>query len=377
MNTPRLLPAALAVLAAGSAANAGAIMRRHDRDDAKYRELGEKYDCTVVIAGGTGTLVAPRWILTAAHVAQNVSALDRVVHFGEETRTIEKVFTHPTWQGRMGSPEEVYDLALLRLDAPVRSVEPVAIYEGEDEVGMTIVFVGRGMTGDGAAGIDEHDDGRLRAARNVVDSIAYDHWLVFDFDAPPDALDLEGISGPGDSGGPAIAEIDGRLYVVGVSSSNDAHGGKPCTYGSNEYYPRVSAAADWLDDTMREQLDTPADETIEISDVSGGAWPAGRGPACARALFEAFNAADAEAIAAFERMYRGEQDPRGRSVEERVERWLSIHDDWGPQTPQRLAQPSPDRTQLQTKGKDGRQRVWTFEFDDSEPMMLLGVAIGG
>jgi len=377
MRTTRLLTPALAALLAGSAADAATIMRRHDRDDARYRELGEKYDCTMVVGGGTGTLVAPRWILTAAHVATNISQFSRTVRFGDETRTIEKIILHPTWPEKRGSPEEAYDLALLRLDAPVRSVEPVAIYEGDDEVGMTIVFVGRGMTGDGEAGVNDHDDGLLRAAHNVVDSIAYDHWLVFDFDAPGEALDLEGISGPGDSGGPALAEIDGRLFVIGVSSANDAHGGEHCTYGSNEYYPRVSAAAPWLLDTMRDQLDTPGDARIETTDLTGGAWPGGRGAACARALFDAFNAADAEALATFERTFRGDRDGRGRSVEERVEAWLGYREQWGAQSPLRLALPAPDQTQVETESENGRRRVWSFEFDGSEPPMLTGVGISG
>jgi secreted trypsin-like serine protease len=78
--------------------------------------------------------------------------------------------------------------------------------------------------------------------------------LQFRFDAPGDAgtTALEGISGEGDSGGPAYFERDRVVYVVGVSSGQDPRpaDGHVGHYGVLEYYPRVSAYADWIHSTM-------------------------------------------------------------------------------------------------------------------------------
>ncbi len=376
MNRTALsLSLALTIAAGASPALAGSIVTRHDRDDAAYKALGERYTCTANVGGGTGTLVHPRWVITAAHVAQGLGPFSRTVRFGDEQRTIDKVFFHPSWKGQLESPEETLDIALVRLDAPVTSVDPVGVYRGGDEVGMTIVFVGRGDTGDGERGVT-HGDGELRGAHNVVDAVEFGQWLVFDFDSPPDGLELEGISGPGDSGGPALAEIDGKLFTLGVSSANDSPSGVHCAYESSEYYARVSAAGGWLEETMREQLDTPGDALVDVVDLTKDAWPQTRPAACARALFEAFNAGDAEAIARFERDFRGDADGRGRSVADRVGGWMELVERWGEQEPVRLASPGPGSLDVETESED-RTRSWSFEFDDADPPMLMGVRIAG
>ena len=49
-----------------------AIMTRHDRADADYVRLGTKYPAVAwVQAFAEGTLIAPRWVLTAAHAIGN------------------------------------------------------------------------------------------------------------------------------------------------------------------------------------------------------------------------------------------------------------------------------------------------------------------
>ena len=72
-----------ALLSALWLTSAEAIVIRHDRDDADYRALGEKFTAVcAVIPDGEGTLVAPRWVLTAAHVAQGVRRDRGGVQFG-------------------------------------------------------------------------------------------------------------------------------------------------------------------------------------------------------------------------------------------------------------------------------------------------------
>jgi hypothetical protein len=216
-----------------------AIIIRHDRDDARYLELGSRYPAVCLVGrDGEGTLIAPLWVLTAAHVAADIPANSMTVTFDREYR-IENIVIHPEWRDR-----GAHDLALIRLQEPVSGIEPVSIYTSTDEVGKIVTFVGRGDTGTGLTG-PRVMDRKKRGATNKIES-ADERWLYFTFDDPPAATDLEGISGPGDSGGPALLEKDGKLYTLGVSSWGRPGKQGRGTYGAGEGYTRVSKYAQWI-----------------------------------------------------------------------------------------------------------------------------------
>jgi hypothetical protein len=90
-------------------------------------------------------------------------------------------------------------------------------------------------------------DHRRRAVTNRVDD-AGPRRLFMGFDTPEQATALEGIGGPGDSGGPAVIERGGTRYVAGISSGAM---GKPGQYGAIDVYTRVSAYVDWIEQAMR------------------------------------------------------------------------------------------------------------------------------
>ena len=112
------------------------------------------------------------------------------------------------------------DLALIKLKAPVVDVQPAKIYRKHNEDGQTVWFIGSGGTGTGLTGETvgyEDNNGTLRKARNRVESVSKSD-LTFIFDSGDDGVELEGVSGNGDSGGPAFIAVDGEYYVLGVSS---------------------------------------------------------------------------------------------------------------------------------------------------------------
>jgi hypothetical protein len=222
-----------------------AIVIRHDRPAEAYAAAPDEFPTLVTIhpRGGLGTLVAPSWVLTAAHVAHRVTA-GHVVALGGREAVVRRVVLHPGW--RTPQTNVVDDVALLELERPVEGVEPTPLYRGRDEVGREVVFAGRGGGGNGRDGLSGRAPG-LRRATNRIER-ADDRWLVFRFDPPQTATAMEGISGPGDSGGPAFLDTGAGAQLAGVSSWQDSRlQGREGVYGVLEHYARVSSYAPWVD----------------------------------------------------------------------------------------------------------------------------------
>ena len=199
-----------------------------------------------------GVLIAPQWVITAAHTIPGHSKLKQVVINGL-SRDVERVVMHPGYKPlpqelidqAMASGEAMLivvflassdDIALVKLAEPVTDAAPVAIYKVNDEPGQIVKIVGRGATGTGAIGHDPRGPNRteLRRAFNKITS-AYDRWFCYVFDEPPSALPLEGILGNGDSGGPVLIQIEDQWLLAGLASWKVGQGhvmtARPGRYG--------------------------------------------------------------------------------------------------------------------------------------------------
>ncbi len=228
---------------------AQAIVMRHDVPESKYLTAAKRFPQAVDVGNvGVGTLVGPRWVLTAAHVVEGMqtNGIEPFVMIGDRRIAVQESIIHPDWQGF--DAELSSDIALLFLVEPVREVRPAKLYKEYDEVDKQIWFVGNGRPGTGKTGPKKGDTKLFRAATNTV-AQAPRAQLIFYFDAPGmGATALEGVSGPGDSGGPALLESGGRLYVVGVSTAGDDtnEDGITSGYGDLEIYARVAHYREWL-----------------------------------------------------------------------------------------------------------------------------------
>ncbi len=234
------------------------IVVRHDIPDAAYLAKESDFPALFGIyrtkAGHrecVATIISPQWAITAAHCAKDKRLLEGAapgakgysVEVAGRSASVNKVVQHPG----IGT-ERAPDIALLRFASPVTHIAPIPLYRGREEQGRVILMPGWGGTGNGKSGLGV-EDGLFRVAENLVDR-AEDGRLWWRFDAPGPksrALTLEGISGPGDSGGPALIKTPSGWAVAGVSSAQDTMGGAEGLYGVEEVFVRVSEFTRWID----------------------------------------------------------------------------------------------------------------------------------
>jgi hypothetical protein len=333
-----------------SAAQAFGIVIRHDRDDARYRELGEKYRGPVVEmgVGGVGTLVGQRWIATAAHVTDAMTPYHDSLLIGARTVKIKAIYVHPSWNA---TSNDRNDLALVELGEAVTWINPVKLYDRPDELGKRIIFVGNGYTG---TGLQEPivNDRVWRGAENTVTQVT-EGSIRFLFDTPPAGDDLEGISGPGDSGGPALLDLDGEIYLLGTSGSNSAPRGQGhCTYGSIESYGRVSTSIDWAREVMRSEVQPSSHWT-----PSSSSWPSGAMAAAAKKFLEVHNSGDPSAMASFFEKILSDSQRNAVSHEVRRDRARERFDALGPLEFLSTAQHANGRVLVLFRSKKTKARI--------------------
>ncbi|MBN6149948.1 trypsin-like serine protease [Xanthomonas sp. AmX2] len=227
---------AFCLLAVSTAA--GAVIVAADVEDASYRVPAASFPALVDLPGeGHGVLIAPQWVVTAAHAApMQMQGMEEEVSIGGMARKVRRVVTYPGYEklpdrlvnealasGDLSKLSAFLaasnDIALIELVSPVTDATPIALYRGDQEPGMTAELVGKGATGNGGAGQDPHSPHRtvLRHAFNVIVG-ADARYVWYRFDPPPAALPLEGITGSGDSGGPLLIGAGRSRQLVGLAS---------------------------------------------------------------------------------------------------------------------------------------------------------------
>ncbi|MDT3554908.1 trypsin-like serine protease [Stenotrophomonas maltophilia group sp. msm1] len=252
--------------------SADAIVIRSDVDDSAYRVPASAFPALADLPGeGHGVLIAPRWVVTAAHAAP-MEGMDTEVQISGRPYRVERVFVHPGYR-RMpealgqaalasGNPGPIHaflaasdDIALIQLAAPVSDVAPVRLYRGQAEAGKIATLVGKGATGTGMTGLAPGGPhrGELRRAENAVTG-GNSRYLWYRFDGPDGGLPLEGVLGSGDSGGPLMIHGAHGWELIGLGSWITAvpeHALEAGYYGQVVHNVRISRYADWIDTIIR------------------------------------------------------------------------------------------------------------------------------
>jgi secreted trypsin-like serine protease len=203
-----------------------------------------------------GSLIAPSYVLTAAHCVvgakpENIAVVVGQTVFGSgqgESRTLAGIVIHPSFNHRNLSS----DVAVLQLNEPIVSITPVAIVGASDAsfdaAGTSLTFVGWGNTARSSvhhAAVRYPEQLKEGFISVVSDETCAKHWRKVRFKKKfsPSLLLCTTARrfGSGDSGSPLFSAAGGMFLQVSLVSGGFVGAKKVPDFGPQLSDPSIAS----------------------------------------------------------------------------------------------------------------------------------------
>ena len=173
----------------------------------------------------SGTVIAPRAVLTAAHCLQGETASINVFLGSGPQQASTSFAVHPSWRS---SATTQYDVAVITMAADIGRPAVPLLLSRDARVGETAIMSGWGRDANGELST-------LRAGSATITGVSA-------FTLQTTYTTTAGSVCQGDSGGPIFIQEAGTWSIAGVISANST---LACSFGDNFYanlrHPDISA----------------------------------------------------------------------------------------------------------------------------------------